>query len=277
MHDDYNEIKSDDVPVCDMKLHFLGYGSGHNPAFGSNSAYIKLPGDGMLLLECGESTLRNILGVRYFYKIKYMTIILSHTHSDHSGSLGTLIPRVYSETGRPVNLLYGSRRQRREISGLLVNFGVPKSCYRLMPVSVTHKLNPYLRRELFGGALLVVDMERTQHVKELDCFSITIVQSGDSETATPLIYWSGDTSDPFGAVAALLMDKKSLVYHEANSGVGSQHMNIDEFDRILLAAARFDEKLAQKWRRRITLMHLDSDDTYAKAIHMGYNVPHLGK
>lgn len=277
MHDDYNEIKSNDTPMCDMKLHFLGYGSGHNPAFGSNSAYIKLPGDGMLLLECGESTLRNIMGVRYFHKIKYMTIILSHTHSDHSGSLGTLIPRVYSETGRPVNLLYGSRRQRSEIAGLLKNFGVPRSCYRLLPVTVTHRLNFDLRQELFGGALLVVDMERTQHVKELDCFSITIVQSGDSETATPLIYWSGDTSDPFGAVAALLMDKKSLVYHEANSGVGSQHMNIDEFDRILLAAARFDEKLAQKWRRRITLMHLDSDDTYAKAIHMGYNVPHLGK
>lgn len=277
MQNDPDKIKSGGIPVCDMKLHFLGYGSGHNPAFGSNSAYMKLPGDGMLLLECGESTLRNILGVRYFNKIKYLTIILSHTHSDHSGSLGTLIPLVYSETGRPVSLLYGSRRQRREIAGLLKNFGVPRLCYRLLPVTVTHRLNFDLRQELFGGALLVVDMERTQHVKELDCFSITIVQSGDSETATPLIYWSGDTSDPFGAVAALLMDKKSLVYHEANSGVGSQHMNIDEFDRILLAAARFDNKLAQKWRRRTTLMHLNSEETYTKAIHMGYNVPHLGK
>lgn len=277
MQNDPDKIKSGSIPVCDMKLHFLGYGSGHNPAFGSNSAYMKLPGDGMLLLECGESTLRNILGVRYFNKIKYLTIILSHTHSDHSGSLGTLIPRVYGETGRPVSLLYGSRRQRREISGLLVNFGVPKSCYRLMPVGVTHKLNPSLRQELFGGALLVVDMNRAQHVNELDCFSITIAQSKNPEAKTSLIYWSGDTSDPAGAIAALLMDEKCLVYHEANTGVGSQHMNIDEFDRILLAAARFDEKLAQKWRRRITLMHLDSEETYTKAIHMGYNVPYLGK
>lgn len=277
MNDKELAIGSLDDPslLPDMKLHFLGYGSGYNPKLGSNSAYMKLPGDGMLLLECGESVFRTLLGVRYFNKIKYLTIVLSHTHSDHSGSLGTLVPYVYRRTGTPVNIIYGNIRQRRELQGLLDNFGVPPMHYRLISVRRANAINLERRVELFGGAPLFIEMMKTHHAPELACFSILIMQMTDDTPSQ--IFWSGDTDDFLPAIAMLQTFPNCHIYHEANTSHSISHTDMDEFNEALLTFADDDIRLADKWRKRITLMHLNSDAACRHATKLGYSVPRIGR
>ena len=84
-----------------MKLNFLGIGSAWNINEDNTSAYIKKD-DKMILIDCGESIARKIIANDILSGIKELYILISHTHSDHVGSLGTLL--FYSKYNKQVPL-----------------------------------------------------------------------------------------------------------------------------------------------------------------------------
>ena len=82
-----------------MELNFLGIGSAWNTNEDNTSAYIKKD-DKMILIDCGESIARKIIANDILSDIKELYILISHTHSDHVGSLGTLL--FYSKYNKQI-------------------------------------------------------------------------------------------------------------------------------------------------------------------------------
>ena len=73
-----------------MKIDFLGIGSAWNINEDNTSAYIKKDSR-MILIDCGESIARKIIKEDLLFDINELYILISHTHSDHIGSIGTLL------------------------------------------------------------------------------------------------------------------------------------------------------------------------------------------
>lgn len=71
-------------------LKFLGRGSAFNPKEGSNSAFIK-DNDTLFLIDCGEDTFFKIVNFKILDDVKNIHVFITHTHSDHYGSLSSLL------------------------------------------------------------------------------------------------------------------------------------------------------------------------------------------
>lgn len=73
-----------------MEIKFLGIGSAWNIEENNTSAYIKRDKK-IILIDCGESIARKIIKEYVLLDIEELYILISHTHSDHIGGLGTLL------------------------------------------------------------------------------------------------------------------------------------------------------------------------------------------
>lgn len=73
-----------------MKLSFLGRGSAFNPKEGNNSAYF-ISDNQLFLIDCGENIFGKILENKLLDNIETINLMITHTHSDHVGSLGSLV------------------------------------------------------------------------------------------------------------------------------------------------------------------------------------------
>lgn len=73
-------------------LKFLGRGSMFNIKEGSNSAYWKdYSNTTMILIDCGCTTFQRIESLNILDGVKELVILITHSHSDHIGSLSDLL------------------------------------------------------------------------------------------------------------------------------------------------------------------------------------------
>ena len=82
-----------------MKINFWGIGSAWNIEYDNTSAYIKKENK-MILIDCGETIARKIIENNVLDGIDELYILISHTHLDHVGSLGTLL--FYSKYNKKI-------------------------------------------------------------------------------------------------------------------------------------------------------------------------------
>ena len=75
-------------------LKFIGTGSAFNQDLGNTSAYIK-DGETLLLIDCGETVFQRIKEIKLLDDVKKVYIVITHNHSDHIGSLGSLVEYLY--------------------------------------------------------------------------------------------------------------------------------------------------------------------------------------
>lgn len=265
-----------------FKLKFTGCGAGLNPAMGSNSAYMMTPGGGMILLECGESVFARMKDLADFKKAKWLTIIMSHTHSDHSGSLGTVVLYNHNVLNRPVNIIAANYRQKREIKHLLDSFGVPNEAYYLVRASSMAPRTKFGIKRRFLRTIpdgsVVIMMDRTKHVPEISCNKIILFRSGaTSSDDQECICWSGDTCEPAEALSFLNIDGHSQIFHEVRMNKSAEHTSLDELEECLDIYSQDDVRLKWQYRKCITLMHFDGAETVKKAEQLGYQIPKLVK
>lgn len=77
-----------------MELHFLGDGSAFNVDAYNTCAYFKTE-KSLFLLDCGESICNRILKLGLMDGMENVYVFITHTHSDHIGSLEAL--QYYNE------------------------------------------------------------------------------------------------------------------------------------------------------------------------------------
>ena len=89
-----------------MELTFLGSGAGFFPAEGSTTAYFFDKGE-LFLIDSGESIFRTLLEKKTLDSASALNIFITHTHSDHVGSLGSLL--LYASVAKKVQDQYHQR------------------------------------------------------------------------------------------------------------------------------------------------------------------------
>lgn len=118
--------------VRKMELLFLGRGAAFQPSFGSNSAYY-IEGTKLMVIDCGESTFARLHAAGVLQGITELYIALTHLHSDHSGSLGTLCHYCKYVLHLPLQIVVPQEPEYTgKITTLLDIFGAPEGSYQFV-------------------------------------------------------------------------------------------------------------------------------------------------
>lgn len=108
-------------------MKFFGCGAGFNPRRGNTSAFLAL-GDILVVLDCGETTYEKLYK-NFELRGKTVYVVLTHLHSDHVGSLGSLVSYLYCVLGQRPYIVYPSE----DICRYLSLVGVEAGFYHYLP------------------------------------------------------------------------------------------------------------------------------------------------
>ncbi len=223
-----------------MNLRFLGTGAAFNPALGNNAACF-IHKDRLYLIDCGESVFAAVLRARLFEETKgEVTVLLTHTHSDHCGSLGTFCLYVYERLNRPVAVISPDESVRT----LLALMGVGEGKYRLLS-------------SLEEDGLSVKPIP-VRHLS-MTAFAYRI------DDGKEVIYYSGDASElPSATLDALRAGRLARIYQDTMAFPGEPPANPPHMPLATLEAL-----VEPALRARVCVMHYNCDFR-AEAAAMGF-------
>lgn len=224
-------------------LKFLGTGSCFNTKAGNNSAYFihNLGGKKRLVLfDCGETVFARILELGLLKDIEEVFILITHLHTDHVGSLSSLIFYLhYVLNIKPV-----------------VCFPYNSVTLYLDLVGVDHELYEYVNT---GNIYYDIQALNQNHSKKISAFGYLFKLDNN------LIYYSGDSKSINPLVLDMFRDPNSNItefYQDVTKYENDAHMNINDLVSIF----------SKEERKKITLMHFDDDELISIAKKYGFNV-----
>lgn len=211
-----------------LELHFLGTGAAFYPELGNTAAFF-LHGDTLYLIDCGSFVFHKLYQLSEYKEARHITVLITHMHTDHIGSLGDLIAYSWFKKGIRVKVFYPDER----LNVYLKLCGIDREIY---------EYTAWWPEELPLG----IKARRVYHDPSMGCFGYEI---GDGEET---IYYSGDS----GLVDSEMLDGlrsgkfthlylDTANYAPAESGHGN-------FNALKMVAA-------PSLRGRITCIHLDCD------------------
>lgn len=124
-----------------MNLKFLGIGSAFCPHLRNTSAYI-VGKDSLYLFDCGETVFEDVLK-RGLLEKKNIYLIITHTHCDHVGSLGSLISYCYYvQNKKIIEVIYPGERVREFLNIVGINPKIYKYSHQLSQNEKNLKIKP---------------------------------------------------------------------------------------------------------------------------------------
>ncbi len=238
-----------------MELKFLGRGAAFNPKEGNNSAYF-IERKQLFLVDCGESVFERILAGELLNDIDIINVMITHTHSDHIGSLGSLVMYSYYKMHQPLNIIIPSEAQYlSNIKQILNGFGCSEKMYSFFG----EKMYDYQFKN-FNNIRFV----ETKHCDELECYGIIF------DTSQGIIYYSGDTKET--TIINQLIHSKQLIdkmYIDTTS---------DDFPgNVHLYVGLLQEIIPDELKKKVYCMHINNDICISQAENLGFNVVKVKK
>lgn len=227
-----DEIKSDRL------LLFTGRGAAF--ADENNSAFFTHDNE-LILIDCPATAYQKIKNMNW-EKYDKIYILITHTHGDHCGGVGTMLQHVWFLSGmkKKVTIAAPSENVRDDLMLMLTRIeGCEKEWFDIVTAGE-------LNKEWFKAAV------PTSHVLPLDgkCFGYQLNIQGRN------IVYTGDTStlDPF----LPLLESGSSLYTEAAYYKSNVHLYLPDVMPELV-------KLTENGIR-VYLMHLDAEDEIKEII-----------
>ena len=227
-------------------LNFIGNGSCFNADFGNNSAYyIDKEKKSLLLIDCGETVFERIMKQKILEKIKDIDILITHMHTDHIGSLSSLL--FFCEYGKGIipTVIYP---EKNIMSQYLSIVGNEPQAYNLITPEECEK---YRIQEI-----------KQKHSEFINAYGYIL------ELAGRRIYYSGDTKTISKSVVEIFRaGKLDEFYQDVSRYDTPAHMNIETLSKL------FNEEE----RSKITCMHFDDDITRSKAEYLGFGISRINE
>ena len=209
------------------------------PKLYNSNAYFQL-GDHLFLIDCGESAFRQHYMAGHFEQIKNITVLITHMHTDHIGSLGTLI--VYSY------LKLGIRPQ--------VIFPEPEKLHTVFDLTGVEPEHYLLSDHLSQSDQVPVTAEfiRVRHHDVMvHSFGILLNIQGQR------VYYSGDAGEvPQSVISLLTNNELDYMYQDTSmNDHGGVHCSFEDLKQLIPAA----------YRQKVYCMHYDGEyfDVYKEA------------
>lgn len=238
-----------------MELNFLGRGSAFNPKEGNNSAYF-IDNNDLYLVDCGENIFERLIDSNILTNINAINLMITHTHSDHIGSLGSLVMYSFYNLHKPVNIILPEKANHLpNIESVLKGFGCLEGMYN------------YVSQKKYDGKNKTFQSIRyveTDHCDELCCYGLLFT------TKDGIVYYSGDTRE-INNVKALLASGQKIdkIYIDTTSAdfPGNVHLYIGVLQSVI----------PEDLKNHVYCMHLNDDSCIEQAKNLGFNVVELDK
>jgi ribonuclease BN (tRNA processing enzyme) len=213
-----------------MELTFVGTGSAFNPALENSNAFLSL-GDRLYIIDCGETAFGKYWDLPALRNATEITVVITHLHCDHIGSLGSLVSYCFLVLNKRVRIVH----PLDTIVKLLDLMGIKRHCYE------------YLERVPQGAAEPVrFEPVRVDHVDNMQCFGY-LISAGDE-----VVYYSGDaTAIPPQVLEAFREGRIQHIYQDT-SLVTNDHPTHGTL-------AYMEATFRKEERRRVSCIHLDTD------------------
>lgn len=218
-------------------LSFIGIGGAFATDLGNCSAFFR-ENDKLILIDCGENIFEQILNLNLLNKINRITIVLTHFHSDHVGSLGSLLFYCDKIGINDVNIIYPNQKKLEE---LIYLFGVQKCNFKILkPIECT---DFYIK-------------EICQKHSFMEAYGYLIILN------EKVIYYSGDTKSIDEEIVTLLLENKiDYFYQDVRKDLNDYHISIEELSSII----------PKKHWDKINCMHFNSFDEMKEIEKRGFS------
>lgn len=223
-------------------LKFIGYGSCFNVSKINTSCYYK-EDNNLLLIDCGEDIFKEILRLNLLQGVENFYISITHLHSDHVGSLPSLIFYCNIMLNIKVTLIYP---QEEKISSLLSLMGVNKFSYTYL--SPETDINVF--SNVYMKSLISI------HNDSIVAYSYLLSINGDK------IFYSGDNAILNQKAKKMFENNELLYWYQDVSTHGNGHLSLDVLDKEI-----------KNNRDKIYCIHLDNDEIIERINHLGFKIP----
>lgn len=221
-----------------MEINFIGIGGAFNTELGSNAAYIK-EDNKILFIDFGLDTFEKVVKHKLIDDVNEVYVLLTHLHGDHVGGLPTFIQYSYICFNKRVKLINNSESFTNEVQKLLKITAVQETNYEFVDINTL----PFSFK---------VRLRLTTHTPLLECYSIIFVEEQGKTLYT------SDTNDIEYLKQAIDDSTFTKIYTE-----------VGEY-----ASVHTDYELLKKLdRKKLILMHIESEELYKKVLKEGYKIP----
>lgn len=227
---------------------FSGVGNAFNTEMGNTSAYLRKIND-LILIDCGSSVFKAMKEHKLLDNLERMSVIITHTHPDHIGSLGDLIFYANFILNFQPTIIYPEKLMMTEYLKIM---GVEPHHYKLISQEDVR-----LSEGQFDNFCFT--FYKTPHVDVIPSYGIHFNYNGDS------IYYSGDSNTiPTEIRRAFLNKTIDRIYQDISSSTASNSVH------LLLTQLNAFIPMAE--RQRVYCMHFESEAATLEVQQNGYQI-----
>jgi len=233
-------------------LKFIGIGSAFNYELGNTSAYIK-ENKTLLLIDCGETVFARIQEMNLLSDVENVYVAITHMHSDHVGSLASLIDYLYWNKNIVPNLILPNGDEESEVAEETF-----RKYLTILGISEDHYETTYadMMEDVLTG-LKTINYLTVKHSPRLVSYAIELIFENKK------IIYVGDNNDvSYMNKISYTMDENTFVYTDCSTGENEVHISLDALAEI------FDEEK----RKNIYCTHFDNYEVINKAKGLGFKV-----
>lgn len=233
-----------------MNLKFLGNGGSDNQLQGNTSAYF-VENRSLFLIDCGENIFERILNRKLLDTVDKVYVFITHTHSDHVGSIGSLIFHCYFIKKIELNIVIPSNaRNYNDVKELLRIYGVCKDwCKIIEPREINNKFSSFS----------TVEYVETLHVNQIPCYGLLF------DTKDGIVYYSGDTSE-INNIKELIKSNKKIDKIYIDCTTTNTENNVHYY------IGKANEEIDLSIRNKFYCMHFNKPECMEVAKSYGFNV-----
>ena len=233
-----------------MKLKFLGKGGSDNQLQGNTSAFFT-ENKCLFLIDCGENIFQRILSQKLLNDIDKIYLFITHTHSDHVGSIGSLLFHCYFVKKIEFNIVLPSNALHySDIKELLRIYGACEDWYKIIePKELENKFNSFNK----------IEYMETKHVEQISCYGILF------DTDNGIVYYSGDTRE-INNIKELIKSGKKIdkIYIDCTT------TNIE--NNVHYYVGKANEEIDESIKNKVYCMHFNKPECIKVAKSYGFNV-----